>query len=138
MPKALFKPLLAAAVAVRPLAFVAIRIPMFPAKIEQQAPITKATAVVGCKLSAPFVRSPITRINTAKQRIKITIVRYCLRKKAIEPSCIAAISSLTLSVPASILLTLCIRVKAKISASIPVARPNAFQILIFFLLKILY
>ncbi|CCX42075.1 unknown [Clostridium sp. CAG:1024] len=84
-----------AALAVRTLAFVATRIPMLPARIENPAPTRKQTAVIQLRRPKPIPR------NTAAA--KTARILYCAFKNARAPSLIAAAICCILGVPLEIL-----------------------------------
>ena len=103
--KETFKPslkLVRAACVVRTLAWVAMRMPMFPAKAEKTAPMTKATTmnqwVVSTMAETRPKRAPATTTKMAK-------MRYSALKNAKAPSWMCCAISLIRAEPVSCLRT---------------------------------
>ena len=96
--------LVRAAWVVRTLAWVAMRMPMFPARAENTAPITKATTMNQCVVSTMEETrprsAPAMTTNTAK-------MRYSALKKANAPSWMCWAISLIRASP-----VLCLRTQA--------------------------
>ena len=95
--------LVRAAWVVRTLALVATRIPIKPARPEQNAPTIKESPISG-ELS---LRSwlPLMPSSTATTNTKIASTRYSAFKNAIAPSAIAFEMRIIRSVPGSCLIT---------------------------------
>ncbi|OQA06399.1 MAG: hypothetical protein BWY67_01966 [Bacteroidetes bacterium ADurb.Bin397] len=89
-----------AALVVLTFALVAIRIPMYPAKAEQNAPQIKETATIGDEVSV----FAVTPNKMATHTTKIASTRYSALRKPIAPSAMCPAIFFILSVPASCLL----------------------------------
>ena len=111
MESAFFIPYCLAASAVRTFADVAERIPKYPARVDNNAPKIKATA-----LSQLFVPKPIhkNKLQTKKRRI-----RYSAKRNASAPSAIAFAISFILSFPESSFRIFCPWNKANRSPKTP-------------------
>ena len=97
-----------AALAVRTLASVAIRMPKKPARVEKTAPTRKQTAVIQFPIPTP--------ITTKRTAAKITSTLYSEKRNALAPSRIAPAISFMRSVPSSSFRTLPARYSANTSA----------------------
>ena len=103
MDRALFMPLVRAALAVRTFALVATVMPRKPARTEKSAPTMKHTAV------GQLIAKPMTRKNTAT---KIARILYSDVRNARAPSWMWPEISCILSVPGSAFLTRAARNRA--------------------------
>ena len=96
-----FARLVLAALVVRTFAFVATRIPKYPAKAEQKAPIINERAIIQDEVVLSAVTA--SKIDTHITNMASTL--YSARKKAMAPSGIALAMAAILGVPSSCLDT---------------------------------